>query len=126
MIRLTRREEQIMQIFWKEGPMPIRRMLDYFPQPRPHFNTVSTLVRILEEKGCVGHRQEGRGYVYYPAVTSDEVGRSTVLGAITRYFNDSYLSMVSSLVKEEKVSVQELRSLLDEIEKSKGKGTEDK
>lgn len=124
MLRLTRREEQIMQLFWREGPMPVRRLLEFFPEPRPHVNTVSTLVRILEDKGCVGHRPEGRGYVYFPAVTPAEVGNSTVRSAISRYFNNSYLGMVSALVKDEDVDLNELRNLLDEIEQSRKQSDE--
>lgn len=126
MLKLTSREEEIMQHFWRDGPMPVRRLVELFPEPRPHVNTVSTLVRILEEKGCVAHRPDGRGYVYYPMVSPSEVGRTTVRGAIARYFDNSFLGMVSALVKEEDVSVDELRGLLDEIERSRGETSNDK
>lgn len=105
--------------------MPIRRLLTFFPEPRPHFNTVSTIVHLLEEKGCIGHRQEGKGYVYFPLVTPAEVGRSSVRGAIARYFNDSYLGMVSALVRDEDVSLDELRRLLDEIERNRDSKSSD-
>lgn len=119
MLKLTTREDQIMKLFWQEGPMTIRRLVTFFPEPRPHVNTVSTLVRILEEKGCVAHRGVGKGYEYYAIVTPADVGRSSVCGAIARDFNNSFLGMVSSLIKDEEVSVDELRHLLDEIEKNK-------
>ncbi len=114
--RLTNREEEIMQHFWHEGPMTVKALRELYPEPRPHFNTLSTMVRMLEEKGCIAHKQDGRGYIYYPAVTPTEVGRSTLRSAISRYFGNSYLRLVSALVKEENVSVDELRHLLDDIE----------
>ncbi|MCM1028212.1 MAG: BlaI/MecI/CopY family transcriptional regulator [Pseudoflavonifractor sp.] len=115
---LTPREEQIMQIFWTEGEMPVRRLVELFPEPRPHINTVSTIVRILEDKGYVGHRAEGKGYVYFAKVSPAQVGSSSIRSAISRYFSGSFAGMVSALVKDEEVSVDELRHLLDEIEKA--------
>lgn len=125
MLRLTPREEEIMQYLWREGAMPVRRLVELFDEPRPHFNTVSTLVRILEEKGCVAHRAEGKSYVYYPLVSPADVGCTTVRGAIARYFDNSYLGMVSALIKDEDVSVDELRHLLDEIERSRRDNSSD-
>ena len=87
--------------------------------PKPHFNTLSTLVRLLEKNGFLSHRQFGNTYQYYPVVSENEYGRSSLAGIIRNYFGNSYLSAVSSFVKEEKVSVDELRELLEKIEKEK-------
>lgn len=116
MKRLTNKEKEIMDLYWQHGPMFVRELLEHYAEPRPHFNTLSTIVRILEREGFLGHRQLGNAFQYYPLVTEDEYGRTSIAGIIKNYFNDSYLSAVSSFVKEEKISVEELRELLDEIE----------
>ena len=89
-----------------------------FRPPQPHFNTLSTTVRILEKKGFLDHKQYGTSYQYFPLVTEKEYGRSSLTGIIKDYFNDSYLSAVSSFVKEEKISVEELKELIEKIEAS--------
>ena len=121
MKKLTNKEKEIMDLYWQHGPMFVRELLEHYDEPRPHFNTLSTIVRILEREGFLGHKQYGNTYQYYPLVTEAEYGRSTMAGIIKNYFNDSYLSAVSSFVKEEKISVEELRELIDEIEESNRK-----
>ena len=96
--------------------MFVKELLEFYDEPRPHFNTLSTMVRILERNGFLGHRQFGNSFQYYPLVTEKEYGRSSIAGVIKNYFNDSYLSAVSSFVKEEKISVEELKELIKEIE----------
>ena len=118
MKKLTNKEKEIMELYWQHGPMFVRELQEHYAEPRPHFNTLSTMVRILERNGFLGHRQFGNSFQYYPLVTEKEYGRSSIAGVIKNYFNDSYLSAVSSFVKEEKISVAELRELIDEIEKS--------
>ncbi len=119
MKRLTNKEKEIMDLYWKHGPMFVKELLDYYDEPKPHFNTLSTMVRILEKNGFLDHKQFGNTYQYFPVVSEKEYGRSSIAGVIKNYFNDSYLSAVSSFVKEEKISVEELRELIDEIENSK-------
>jgi predicted transcriptional regulator len=108
-----------MDLYWQRGPMFVRELQELYDDPRPHFNTLSTLVRILEKNGFLGHRQFGNSFQYYPLVSEKEYGRSSIAGVIKNYFNDSYLSAVSSFVKEEKISVEELKDLISEIENSK-------
>ena len=108
MKKLTNKEKEIMDLYWQHGPM--------FVKERPHFNTLSTMVRILEKEGFLDHKQFGNTYQYYPLVTETEYGRSSIAGVIKNYFNNSYLSAVSSFVKEEKISVEELKELIDQIE----------
>ncbi len=119
MKRLTNKEKEIMDLYWQHGPMFVKELLDYYDEPKPHFNTLSTMVRILEKNGFLDHKQFGNTYQYFPTVSEKEYGRSSIAGVIKNYFNDSYLSAVSSFVKEEKISVEELRELIDEIENSK-------
>ena len=119
MKRLTNKEKEIMVLYWQRGPMFVRELQELYDDPRPHFNTLSTLVRILEKNGFLGHRQFGNSFQYYPLVSEKEYGRSSIAGVIKNYFNDSYLSAVSSFVKEEKISVEELKDLISEIENSK-------
>ena len=88
-----------MDLYWQHGPMFVKELLDYYDEPKPHFNTLSTMVRILEKNGFLDHRQ-----------------RSSIAGVIQNYFNNSYLSAVSSFVKEEKISVEELKELIKQIE----------
>ena len=116
MKRLTTKEREIMDLYWQHGPMFVKELLEYYDEPRPHFNTLSTTVRILEKKGFLDHKQYGTSYQYYPLVTEKEYGRSSLTGIIRDYFNDSYMSAVSAFVKEEKISVDELRELIETIE----------
>jgi predicted transcriptional regulator len=88
---------------------------EHYAEPRPHFNTLSTIVRILEREGFLDHKQYGNTYQYYPLISEAEYGRRSIAGIIKNYFDDSYLSAVSSFVKEEKISVEELRELIDQI-----------
>lgn len=118
MKRLTAKEEEIMGYFWKKGPLFVKQLLEYYEEPKPHFNTLSTIVRGLEEKGFLAHNTFGNTYQYYTAVSEAEYSKSTLKNVIAKYFNNSYLGVVSSLIKEEDISVDELRQLLDEVEKA--------
>lgn len=116
MKRLSAREEEIMGFFWEKGPLFVRQIVEFYEEPRLHFNTVSTFVRGLESQGFLDHHALGGSYQYYPIVSREEYGKSTVRGAISKYFNNSYLSVVSSLVKEENISLDELKELIREVE----------
>ncbi|MDE7123549.1 MAG: BlaI/MecI/CopY family transcriptional regulator [Alistipes sp.] len=115
--KLTRREEELMHCFWQRGPLFVRDLVELWPEPKPHFNTLSTMVRSLEAKGYVGHKAYGSTYQYYPLVSEEEFSRRTLGGVIRRYFGSSYLGAVSALVEEEKISVDELRELIDRIDR---------
>ena len=108
MKRLTVKEEEIMRIFWEHGPMFVRELLSFYDEPKPHYNTVSTLVRGLEEKGFVGYKAYGNTYQYYALVSEKE-------------YKSSYINVVSSFIEEEGMSVDELKSLIEYIEQSKKK-----
>lgn len=119
MKRLTTKEKEIMELYWQHGPMFVKELLEYYDEPRPHFNTLSTTVRILEKKGFLDHKQFGTSYQYFATISERDYGRSSLTGIIKNYFDDSYLSAVSSFVKEEKISVEELKELIDQIENGK-------
>jgi predicted transcriptional regulator len=119
MKKLTRKEEEIMNLFWDKGAMFVRELLEFYDEPKPHFNTLSTMVRTLESNGFVAHKAYGNSYQYYPLVSREEYAGSSFKGLISSYFNNSYLNAVSTLVKEEKISIDELKELIEQIEKSK-------
>ena len=105
-----------MGFFWENGPLFVKQMLEFYDEPRPHFNTVSTFVRMLEEKGYVSHRVLGNSYQYYAVLTKEDFKKKTLKGVISKYFDNSYLRVVSSLVKEEEISLDELKELIREVE----------
>lgn len=117
MKKLTRKEEEIMNLFWEKGAMFVRELLENYDEPKPHFNTLSTMVRTLEANGFLSHKAYGNTYQYYPLVSRDDYAGSSFKGLISNYFNNSYLSAVSTLVKEEKITVDELKELIEQIEK---------
>lgn len=119
MKRLTAREEEIMGFFWEKGPLFVKEMLAFYSEPRPHFNTLSTIVRGLEEKGFLSHKTYGNTYQYYPLLSEADFRKRTLKNVISKYFNNSYLSAVSSLVQEEDISLEELKQLIQEVEKGK-------
>lgn len=116
MEKLTKREEELMHIFWDKGPLFVRELVDMADEPKPHFNTLSTMVRGLEAKGYLGHEAFGNTYRYFPVVTEKEFGRGSIGHIVGRFFGNSYLGAVSALIEEEKISVDELRALIDRIE----------
>lgn len=117
MKRLTAKEEEIMGLFWKEGAMFVKQLLDFYAEPKPHFNTLSTIVRGLEEKGFLSHRAFGNTYQYFAAISEEDYSKGTLKSVIAKYFNNSCLGVVSSLIREEDISIDELRQLLDEVER---------
>ena len=119
MKKLTRKEEEIMNLFWDNGAMFVRELLEHYDEPRPHFKTLSTMVRTLEANGYLDHKAYGNTYQYFPVVKREDYAGCTVGGIISSYFNNSYLSAVSSFVKEEKISVDELKELIEQIENGK-------
>lgn len=119
MKRLTAKEEEVMGYFWEKGPLFVRELLSFYDEPKPHFNTLSTVVRGLEEKGFVGHKVYGNTYQYYATVSRDDYRRGTLRGVISKYFDNSYLGVVSSLVQEEKISVDELKELIKQVEEGR-------
>ena len=113
---LTAKEEEIMGFFWEKGPMFVKQLVELYEEPRPHFNTLSTIVRGLEGKGYLSQTAFGNTYQYHAIVSEEEFRRKTLRGVISKYFNNSFLGAVSSLVKEEDISVEELKELIRQVE----------
>ncbi len=121
MQKLTNKEEEIMHILWKLKKAFVKEVQAEITEDQPHYNTLSTIVRNLEEKGYVAHNAFGNTHQYYPIVTIEDYRKGFMSTAIDNYFNSSYKSMVSFFAKEEKISADELREILAMIENPKEK-----
>src|ERR1041384_8387339 len=114
---LTKAEEQIMQVLWKLGRAFLRQIVDAMPSPKPHQNTVATLLKILVEKEFVGVTVLGRHHLYTPIITKDEYSKRTMKQMVKGYFECSLSNVVSFMVKENNISIEELEVLLAQIKK---------
>lgn len=117
MKKLTSKEEEVLRSFWIYGPMFIRELLEKQEEPKPHYNTLSTIVRILEEKGYIGYKAYGNTYQYFALVSENEYRKNTLNKVVDKYFDNSYTRVVSTLIEEEKISVEEIQKLINEIKK---------
>ncbi|MEI7423612.1 MAG: BlaI/MecI/CopY family transcriptional regulator [Prolixibacteraceae bacterium] len=120
-MQLTKAEEQVMQILWSLGEGLVKDILDRFDEPKPARNTVSTVVRILEKKGFVGHKDYGKVFVYYPLVQKKEYSGKQLFGLMHDYFNNSFPAMASFFAKENDLSIKDLEQLLEETKKELAK-----
>lgn len=118
---LTEKEALIMNILWEHGPLFVREILEHYPEPKPHFNTVATTVRILEDKGYVAHEVLGGSHRFAAVASRDDFRERSLADLIRNYFAGSYKSAVSALVEEEKISLDELREIIDIVEKKNSK-----
>jgi predicted transcriptional regulator len=119
MQKLTNKEEEIMQILWKLKKAFVKEVMAEITEEQPHYNTLSTIVRNLEEKGFVGHNAYGNTHQYFPIVKMEDYRKRFMNTAIDAYFNSSYKNLVSFFAEEEKISAEELREILEIIEKRK-------
>ncbi|NGY38854.1 BlaI/MecI/CopY family transcriptional regulator [Flavobacterium sp. XN-5] len=119
MQKLTNKEEEIMHILWKLKKAFVKEVMAEITEDQPHYNTLSTIVRNLEEKEYVSHNAFGNTHQYYPIVSIEEYRKRFMNTAIDNYFNSSYKNMVSFFAKEEKISAKELREILAMIEEPK-------
>ena len=119
MQKLTNKEEEIMHILWKLKKAFVKEVQAEITEDQPHYNTLSTIVRNLEEKGYVSHNAFGNTHQYYPIISIEDYRKGFMSTAIDNYFNSSYKSMVSFFAKEEKISAAELREILAMIENPK-------
>lgn len=110
-----------MTILWDNGPMFVREIIEHFDDPKPHFNTISTFVRLLESKGYVTHSKFGSSYRYEAAISRDEFSRTTLRDVVNRYFGSSIKASVSALVKDEQLSDDELRQIVETVIKQRNK-----
>ena len=116
-LRLTAKEEEIMTLFWGNGEMCIRDLFRYIPDPKPSYNTVATQVKFLEEKGFLTRRPVANTFIYSPSISEKEYSGEAIGNVVKLYYNNSYASVVSQFVEEEKMNIDELKALIAEIEK---------
>lgn len=116
-MKLTAKEEEIMSFFWDKGPLFVRELLACYDNPRPHFNTLSTIVRGLEEKGFLDHKDFGNSHQYFPVISREDFSKSSLKGVIRKYYSSSAFSAVSSLIEEEAISLSDLKKLIAEVER---------
>lgn len=115
--KLTNKEEEVMRVLWDMQRAFVKDMLPHFTKPKLHYNTVSTIIRNLEEKGYVSHTQFGNTYEYFPAVNKEDYQNHFVLNKVVGgYFNDSYKDLVAYFAKQEKVTPDDLREIIRMIE----------
>ena len=117
MKNLTKAEEQIIQILWQLDKASVKEVLSRLPEPKPAITTVSTIIRILESKGFVGHEQIGRGFVYFPLVKKEAYTKFSMRKIINNYFDGSFKNLVSFFAKNEDIDVNELEEILKELKK---------
>lgn len=117
MIKLTRKEEEVMKILWELEKAFVKDIISKYPNPKPHYNTISSLVRLLQEKGIVGYTQYGNTYEYYPLISKDEYRKGFMSQVVKDYFDNSYKSAVAFFVKEKGLNKEELEELIKLINK---------
>jgi predicted transcriptional regulator len=120
-MKLTKAEEEIMQILWEMREGIVKDIRNKFDDPKPARNTVSTVMRILEKKGFVSHRAYGNSFIYYPLVSKSEYSGSQLFGLLEGYFNNSFPAMASFFAREKDLSISELEGLLEDTKKELSK-----
>ena len=119
MQKLTNKEEEIMHILWKLEKAFVKDVLQEIKEEKPHYNTLSTIIRNLEEKGYVSYTAYGKTHQYFPIITKEAYKTKFMNTAIDNYFNSSYKNVVSFFAKEEKISVAELKEIISIIKQKK-------
>ena len=119
MEKLTNKEEEIMRILWRLEKAFVKDVLAEIKTDTPHYNTLSTIIRNLEDKGYVGYTAYGKTHQYFPLISKEDYRKRFFSNAIDNYFNSSYKNVVSFFAKEEKISVEDLKEIIELIEKKK-------
>ena len=117
--KLTAKEETLMKIFWAHGPLFIRDLIAYLPDPKPHYNSVATLVKFMEDKGFLEREPMANSFRYKGLITEQQYQQDAVSEVVARYYGNSYFQMISQFAKEDKIDVQQLKDLISLIEKNK-------
>ena len=117
--KLTAKEEMLMSIFWQHGDLFIRDLISYIPEPKPHYNTVATLVKFLEEKGFVEREPMANSFRYKVKISERQYRGSTISDVVSKYYDNSYASLVSQFVEEDKMNLDDLKALIKAIENGK-------
>lgn len=122
MTKLTNREEEILQVLWNLKHAFVKEIIEHLSdEPKPHYNTISTIVRLMEDKGWVGHEVVGGSHRYFPILQKETYRKSMMPKVIQDYFDNSYKNVVSYFAKNEKLSADDLREILEMIEKDETK-----
>ena len=119
MKQLTKAEEEVMHLLWQLGKANVASMIGELSDPKPAYNTVSTIVRILEDKGFVGHEKVGKGHIYFPLIQKSEYSNQSINKLVDGYFQGSFKSMVSFFMKKNDISLSELEEILKTIKEDK-------
>ncbi|RZL47539.1 MAG: BlaI/MecI/CopY family transcriptional regulator [Pedobacter sp.] len=119
MQKLAKREEQIMQVFWTLEKAFIKEIIPELPEPKPHYNSVATMVKILEDKGFLDHEAFGNIYRYFPIISKEEYQKHAMKDIVSQYFDNSYPNMLAFFAKEQKLSDEELNDILKMIKSKK-------
>ncbi len=119
MQKLTNKEEEVMKILWKLEKAFVKEILEEFKGDKPHYNTLSTIVRNLEDKKFVGHRAFGKTHQYYPLVSKERYRKRFINETVADFYDNSYKNLVSFFAKEEKITADELREIISIIEKQR-------
>lgn len=112
MQKLAKREAQLMEVLWRLKRAFVKEIIEELPEPKPHYNTVSTMVKILEEKGFVAHEKLGNAYRFYPVVEEKEYQKKAVDDVVRRYFDNSPMKLVNYFAKEQQIDAAELERLV--------------
>ncbi|WP_435134684.1 BlaI/MecI/CopY family transcriptional regulator [Formosa sp. A9] len=115
---LTKAEEEIMQVLWQLEKANVKAIIKELPEPKPAYNTVSTIVRILESKGFVDYEKQGKGHTYFPKVTKEDYSNQSLNALVNNYFQGSFKSLVSFFVKENDISLKDMEAVLKDIQKN--------
>lgn len=121
MKELTKAEEQIMQVLWQKEKAFVKDIVEEFPEPKPAYNTVSTIIRILETKGFVDHKAYGKTHQYFPIVSKEKYTKFSLNNLMTGYFNGSFQNLVSFFANENKMDIQDIDQLLKQLEDLRNK-----
>ena len=119
MVKLAKREEQIMIVFWDLEKAFIREIIPHLPDPKPHYNSVATMVKILEDKGFLSHEAVGNMYRYFPLVKREDYQKHAIKDIVSQYFDNSYPRMLAFFAKEQNLSEEELSEIVNIIKKKK-------
>lgn len=117
MKELTKAEEQIMQLLWKRDKAFVKDLMEDMPNPKPAYNTVSTIIRILEKKGFVGHNAYGKTHQYFPLINRKDYTRTFMKNFMKNYFSGSFQEMVSFFAKEDNMSLSELDEMMNDVKR---------
>ena len=115
---LTKAEEEVMQYVWKLEKTKVADIIEVMPEPKPAYNTVSTIIRILEQKGFVGYEKQGRGHVYFPLVKKENYKNASLTKLMNSYFEGSFSSMVSFFMKKNDLSMNDLEQIMKDLNKN--------